>query len=152
VNSRYELVTMSDTLLDFENEDVARLEALLADRIYEFNARAIDRFDAKMLGAAIRDESGEIVAAISGYTWAGSCQITYLWVTAGQRRNGLGRTLLAGAEAEAVRRGCEVIHLSTHSFQAPGFYERAGYTRQAEVMDHPVGHSSIFYSRTLKGA
>ena len=100
---------MSDTLLDFENEDVAQLEALLADRIYEFNAYAIDRFDAKTLGAAIRDESGEIVAAISGYTWAGSCQITYLWVTAEQRRNGLGRTLLAGAEAEAVRRGCEVI-------------------------------------------
>jgi ribosomal protein S18 acetylase RimI-like enzyme len=152
VNNSYDPGTMSDTVLNFENEDVERLEALLADRIYEFNAQAIDRFDAQSLGAAIRDKSGEVIAAISGYTWAGCCQITHLWVSAGQRGQGLGRKLLVGAEAEAIRRGCQVIQLSTHSFQAPGFYERVGYTRQAIVPDHPVGHSSIFYARALKSS
>jgi GNAT superfamily N-acetyltransferase len=150
VDSRYELSTMADDLLDFKNEDVERLEALLADRIYEFNAQAIDRFDARSLGAAIRGERGEIIAAISGYTWARCCQITHLWVTAERRGHGLGRKLLAGAEAEAIGRGCQIIQLSTHSFQAPGFYERIGYTRQAVVPDHPVGHASIFYAKTLK--
>jgi len=143
---------MADNLLDFKNEDVERLEALLADRIYEFNAQAIDRFDARSLGAALRDKRGEIIAAISGYTWAGYCQITHLWVTAEQRGHGLGRKLLAGAEAEAIRRGCQIIHLSTHSFQAPGFYERLGYTRQAVLPDHPIGHASIFYAKTLNGS
>ena len=143
---------MPDSLLNFENEDVERLEALLADLIYEFNARAIDRFDARSLGAALREGGGQIIAAISGYTWAGCCHITHLWVSAEQRRNGLGRKLLAGAEAEAIRRGCQVIHLSTHSFQAPGFYERVGYARQAIVANHPIGHFSIFYAKTLKGS
>ena len=141
---------MPDTALNFASEDVERLEAFLAERIYEFNAQAIDRFDAKSLGAAIRDVQGKIVGAISGYTWAGCCQITHLWVSVGQRGRGLGRKLLSGAEAEATRRDCRIIQLSTHSFQAPGFYERLGYMRQAVVTDHPVGHTNIFYVKALK--
>ncbi len=141
---------MSDNALNFASEDVERLEAFLAERIYEFNAQAIDRFDVKWLGAAIRDAQGIIVAAISGYTWAGCGQITHLWVRAGHRGRGLGRKLLCGAEAEATRRGCQIIQLSTHSFQSPGFYAHLGYTRQAVVTDSPVGHSSIFFAKALK--
>jgi GNAT superfamily N-acetyltransferase len=140
---------MPGNLPDFENEDVERLEKFLVDRIYEFNAHAIDRCDARLLGAAIRDASGQIIAAISGHTWAGCCLITHLWVKAGERGRGLGCQLLRGAEAEATRRGCQIVQLSTHSFQSPGFYERAGYTRQAVVADHPVGHSSIYYAKVL---
>jgi ribosomal protein S18 acetylase RimI-like enzyme len=143
---------MPGGLLNFENEDVERLEVFLADRIYEFNAQAINCFDAKSLGAAIRDRRGQMLAAISGYTWAGCCQITHLWVSAEQRGQGLGRKLLAGAEAEVTRRGCQVVQLSTHSFQAPGFYERVGYTRQAIVANHPIGHFSNFFAKTLKGS
>jgi ribosomal protein S18 acetylase RimI-like enzyme len=143
---------MTDGRLNFESEDIEGLEMFLVDRIYEFNAQAINRLDGKSLGAAIRDPEGQIIAAISGYTWAGCCQITHLWVAAKQRGQGLGRRLLAGAEAEAIQRGCQVIQLSTHSFQAPAFYERIGYTRQAVVADHPVGHSNIFYAKTLKGS
>ena len=146
----YEPDGMTDDLPNFENEDVTRLEVFLVDRIYEFNAQAINRFDGKSLGAAIRDACGEIVAAISGHTWAGCCYITHLWVKAEQRGQGLGRQLLRGAEVEAMRRGCQVIQLSTHSFQSPGFYERVGYTQQAVVASHPVGRSSIFYAKALK--
>ncbi len=141
---------MPDSIPDFENEDVERLEKFLVDRIYEFNAHAINRFDAQSLGAAIRDARGQIIAAISGHTWAGCCHITHLWVEAGQRGRGLGHRLLRGAEAEAIRRGCRIVQLSTHSFQSPGFYERVGYMRQAVVADHPVSHSSIFYAKALK--
>lgn len=143
---------MPDNLIDFNRKDVERLEKFLVDRIYEFNARAIDRFDARPLCAAISDVHDRIIAAISGYSWAGCCQITHLWVRAGERGRGLGRKLLSGAEAEAMRRGCQIIQVSTHSFQSPGFYERLGYTRQAVVADSPVGHSSIFFAKTLKAA
>jgi GNAT superfamily N-acetyltransferase len=141
---------MTDCLLNFEDEYIEWLEMFLVDRIYEFNAQAINRFDAKSLGAAIRDGRGQVIAAICGYTWAGCCQITHLWVAAEQRGQGLGRKLLAGAEAEAIQRGCQVIQLSTHSFQSPAFYEHTGYARQAVVADHPVGHSNIFYAKALK--
>ena len=112
---------MPDNLIDFNRKDVERLEKFLVDQIDEFNARAIDRFDARPLCAAISDVHDRIIAAISGYSWVGCCQITHLWVRAGERGRGLGRKLLSGAEAEAMRRGCQIIQVSTHSFQSPGF-------------------------------
>lgn len=152
LDNGYELGAMPDNLINFNNEDIERLESFLVDRIYEFNAQAIGSFDAKPLGAAIRDKFGRIFAAISGYSWAGCCQITHLWVRAEERGRGIGRKLLVGAEAEAMRRGCQVIQLSTHSFQSPGFYQRLGYARQAVVPDQPIGHSSIFFAKILNAA
>ena len=140
---------MNDRPIDFDSEDCDALQAFLAERIYEFNAQAIGCFDGKLLGAAIRGATGEIVAAISGHTWAACCQVTYLWVSAEHRGSGLGRRLLFAAEEEAKRRDCANLIVSTHTFQAPGFYERLGYTKHAVVLDHPVGHSNIFYIKAL---
>jgi ribosomal protein S18 acetylase RimI-like enzyme len=140
---------MRDQSVDFEIEDCEKLEAFLVERVYEFNAQATGRFDGKSLGAAIRNDESEIIAAISGHTWAGCCHITHLWVHASHRGSGLGRKLLVAAEAQARQRGCTRLIVSTHSFQAPGFYERLGYKQQAVVHDHPVGHSNIFYAKAL---
>jgi ribosomal protein S18 acetylase RimI-like enzyme len=137
--------------VDFDREDCDALQDFLAERVYEFNARAIGRFNGKLLGAAIRDTTGEIVAAISGHTWAGCCQVTYLWVRAEHRGGGLGRRLLRAAEAEAKRRDCVNLIVSSHSFQAPGFYEHLGYKKHAVVLEHPVGHSNIFFVKALVG-
>jgi hypothetical protein len=43
-----------------------------------------------------------------------------------------------------------VVFLATHSFQAPGFYERMGYERQSVLQDHPVGHSSLIFAKRLR--
>jgi hypothetical protein len=40
--------------------------------------------------------------------------------------------------------------MPSHSFQAPAFYEKMGYVRQAEIAGHPVGHSSIFFAKRLR--
>jgi ribosomal protein S18 acetylase RimI-like enzyme len=140
---------MSDEPVDFDSEDSDALQAFLAERVYEFNAQTLGRFDGNLLGAAIRGPTGEIMAAISGHTWAGCCQVNYLWVRAEHRGRGLGRRLLFAAEEEAKRRDCANLIVSSHSFQAPGFYERVGYKRHAVVLDHPVGHSNIFYIKAL---
>jgi ribosomal protein S18 acetylase RimI-like enzyme len=140
---------MNETPIDFESEDCERLEAFLAERIYEFNSGATGHSDAKLLGAAIHNNKGEIVAGISGHTWAGSCRITQLWVHTAHRSRGLGRKLLRAAETEAKRRGCTNIIVDTHTFQAPGFYEHLGYEREGVVRNHPVGHSNIFYTKEL---
>jgi ribosomal protein S18 acetylase RimI-like enzyme len=39
--------------------------------------------------------------------------------------------------------------LTTHSFQAPGFYRKLGYEPLAEVPDYPAGHLEIVLRKRL---
>lgn len=82
-------------------------------------------------------------AGLYGWTWGGRGYIELLWVRDGQRCHGLGARLLATTEAEIVRRGCERTALSTHSFQAPDFYARFGYTECGRTPGYPHGHNGI---------
>jgi GNAT superfamily N-acetyltransferase len=101
------------------DDDRPELEAFLGDRLYQFNSRTTGIDDGKLLNASIEDAAGNIVAALSGHTWGGCCEIGRLWVDESMRGTGLGTALMQAAEREAVRRGCHQIVLSTHSFQAP---------------------------------
>ena len=137
---------------DVHPDESGAIDRFLADRIYEFNARATSRDDGELFAATRRDDAGAIIAGISGYTWAGCCYVAHLWVREPLRGHGAGSALLRAAEAHATSRGCAIVLLATHSFQSPGFYERQGYLRQAEIADHPVGHSSIVLAKRLAPA
>lgn len=126
-------------------EDVAFLE----ERLYEFNQQATGLRDGCGLGVLVRDGQNRLVAGASGYTWGGACVLRQVWVDESLRGRGLGRELLARAEAEARRRGCRLLLLNTHSFQAPGFYQKLGFERVAEVADHPPGHAELVLRKRL---
>ncbi|MFL5620854.1 MAG: GNAT family N-acetyltransferase [Gemmatimonadaceae bacterium] len=61
----------------------------------------------------------------------------------------LGTRLMTAVEQEARARGATQILLSTHSFQAPGFYRRLGFESVGSVDDYPLGHQSIFMRKRL---
>ena len=42
--------------------------------------------------------------------------------------------------------------LTTHSFQAPHFYEKLGFAVVSEVPGFPRGHSQIVLSKSLRGS
>jgi len=130
--------------------DAPRIEAFLAERIYEYNAAATGYHDAESFTAVQEGGSGAIEAGISGYTWGGCCFISYLWVAASSRGKGLGSELLAAVERHARDKRCCLVLVSSHSFQAPEFYARKGYAPMAHIDDHPVGHSSSFYTKRLE--
>ena len=77
--------------------------------------------------------------------------VEWLWVHDDHRHDGLGSRLVEAAEGEAVRRGCVVIRVNTHTFQAPGFYERLGYSQIGFAEDTPVGHGELFLEKRLLG-
>jgi len=129
--------------------DAPELEASLAQRIYEYNAAATGYHDGESFTAICQSESGNLEAGTCGYTWGGCCYVSYLWVCEALRGKGLGSELLDAVERHAREKGCRLVFLSSHSFQAPEFYARRGYEPIARVDDHPVGHANIFYVKHL---
>lgn len=127
-------------------EDVEFLE----DRLYEFNREATGIGDGRGLGVFLRDAAGAIVAAAAGHTWGDTCELRQVWVAEPLRGRGLARRLLAEAEAEARRRGCAQLVLSTHSFQAPGLYRKLGYQQVGELAEYPRGHSQLYFRKALR--
>src|SRR6266480_7313435 len=78
-----------------------------------------------MLSVAVLGDRGDLRAGLYGWTWGGCGYIDLLWVRDDQRGSGLGTKLLAAAEAEIERRGCDRVALSTHSFPGTGFLRPA---------------------------
>ncbi|MEX0851769.1 MAG: GNAT family N-acetyltransferase [Bauldia sp.] len=139
----------SDPLLVDAQGRVDEIAALLEERLYEFNVRATGFSDGKPVCFTIANDAGAIIAGIAGYTWGGCCHIRQLWVDEAHRGGRLGTALLEAAEREAMERNCRQVVISTHTFQAPGFYARLGYTEVARVVGHPIGHANVFLAKQL---
>lgn len=124
--------------------------AFLEQRIIDYNYASAAASDGRGLACFVRGEQGQIVAGISGYTWAGMAEIEFLWVDDSLRGQGAGSQLLAAVEEEARRRGCALVIASTYSFQAPGFYRRHGYEMVGRIENCPPGHTNFWLKKDLK--
>lgn len=100
-------------------------------------------------GIFARDDSGRVVAGISGIVWGGYCELQAMWVEESLRNRGLGRALVAGAEAEARRRGCALIVLHAYDLLVRGLYERLGYETAGVIEDCPTGSAARWYRKVL---
>jgi GNAT superfamily N-acetyltransferase len=112
----------------------------LEDQLYDFNRGQTGQDDGQVFAFFVRNDRQEIVAGLSGWTWAQACEIRELWVHQAWRGQGYGRALLESAEREARSRGCRVILISSYSFQAPAFYQKCGYELVWRLDDFPPGH------------
>jgi GNAT superfamily N-acetyltransferase len=119
------------------------LRERLDQEINAFNAATTGHTDGRLLCIAVRGDDGGLRAGLFGWTWGGCGYVDLLWVRGDQRGSGLGTRLLAAAEQEIRRRGCDQVALSTHSFQAPGFYARFGYTECGRTPAYPHGYDHI---------
>jgi GNAT superfamily N-acetyltransferase len=125
------------------------LRVRLDAEINAFNVAATGYADGELLCVAARGDGGELCAGLSGWTWGGCGYIEFLWVRDDYRALGLGTRLLAAAEHEAARRGCDQMALSTHSFQAPGFYARFGYQECGRTPAYPRGYDQVHLVKQL---
>ncbi|EHR68931.1 acetyltransferase [Burkholderiales bacterium JOSHI_001] len=100
------------------------------------------------LALVLRNAAGAIGGGLWGATSFGWLYTHMLVVPAAARGQGLGRALMAAAEAEARQRGCHHAWVDTQ-FGARGFYESLGYTVFGELPDHPPGFTRSFLQKAL---
>ena len=131
----------------------AELDERLSGELDVVNAAATPGIAAaEELTVRITDGSGALAAGISGWTWGVAAGIAMTWVRADARAAGLGLRLLTDFEAEALRRGCTHVFVTSFTFQAPGFYERHGYVEFARWQDVPrAGEADVHLRKDLPG-
>jgi ribosomal protein S18 acetylase RimI-like enzyme len=129
---------------DLTPDEIDRLE----DHLYRHTAERIGLRDARGIGF-VAHLGEDLAGAVAGFTWGGICDLKQVWVREDLRGQGLGRSLVQAALAEAQLRGCVHAFLATQDFQAPGFYRKLGFELVAEVPDKPVGHTEFIFRRSL---
>lgn len=131
--------------LTLTSDPDAAARGVVLDQLVAFNVGRAGAHGRTPLAVLIEDpRTGAVVGGLWGRTSWRWLTIETLFVPEAHRAAGLGSDIVGRAEREAVRRGCIGAWVDTHSFQAPGFYERMGYRRFGEIDDYPPGHARVF--------
>jgi len=136
---------MHDELrITVEHAPDSELYAELARAVHAYGEPFVGVVDSRRLGVVVRDAAGDLLGGITGRTVLGHFLIDVLFVDEALRGRGVGRELMARAEAEARNRGCHGAQVDTLSFQAPRFYQQFGFEVIGTVPDFPAGHERYF--------
>lgn len=130
---------------DFAKDD----SDFVFEALRQYNLQHAEDDNHQWLRLFVRDETGGLIAGLLGGTNWHWLHIDILWVREDCRKLGLGKQLMARAEAEAMRRGCQYAMVDTMDFQAPDFYRQLGYSVWGVLEDVPPGHRRIFFRKTL---
>ncbi|PIG95492.1 GNAT family N-acetyltransferase [Gloeocapsopsis sp. IPPAS B-1203] len=122
----------------------------IVQQLIQFNSRCAGDGNFRQLTVFLRDEDDNLVGGLVGSTYWQWLYVDVFWINETYRGGGCGTSLLAAAEQEAVKRGCQYAYLDTFSFQAPEFYQKLGYTVFGELPDFPEGHSRFFLKKVLQ--
>lgn len=135
------------TLAVEDKPDRDEVEAL-PDGLEAFNEAAWPRHQPWQELAVLLRREGRVAGGLYGETYAGWLFIRYFWLEEALRRGGIGRAVIAAAEARAKERGCHSAWVDTFSFQAPGFYAKQGYAEFGRL-PYPPGFERIFLKKAL---
>lgn len=140
------VAVMSDLTLDRQPpaSDLKRAHELLSEYNRQFLPSEIRRW-----GFTLKNAAGELIGAADGSSYWGRTYLDMLWVSPTARGQGVGQRLMAEVERLAREHGSRGIDLWTMDFQAPGFYEKMGFTVSGTIAGYDEGHEKRFYSKAL---
>lgn len=131
----------------FLDENIKRYN----DTVSPYHRAARDAGASVPLAIMLADSSGAWKGGVCGRIHWAWLVVDDLWLAPEARGSGYGSALLREIEAMAVSRGATHSRLSTFSFQAPGFYQRHGYSVVGEIAEYPPGES-LYWMRKELGA
>lgn len=134
-------------VLTVEDQPSAEDCAVVNRNLTAFNEAVAGDDGFRPLAVFVRGKHDEIVAGLVGTTFDGWLVVDLLWVSEALRAQGIGSRLLRTAEQEAINRGCTGAFLDTLSFQAPGFYEKHGYSVFGKLDGLPPGQTRFYMDK-----
>ena len=140
-----------------ELDEAAEQEILLPLRDYNrtnnatfYEARERPENTPRPMNVVACDDNGRIVGGLMGETQFYWLKIKYMSVAEDHRRRGVGRDIVAAAEAEAIVRGCRYSFVDTMDYQAPVFYQKLGYEIAGQLPNWDShGHTKLFLMKRL---
>jgi ribosomal protein S18 acetylase RimI-like enzyme len=127
--------------------DEERQAILLPLRAYNASKAGVSMQEP--IALLVRDDSGEILGGLYARVFYQWMFIEFLSVPEQARGQGLGSKLMRMAEDVAREKECVGVWLDTFDFQAPGFYQKLGYSELGEIVDYPPGHKRLFFQKRL---
>jgi GNAT superfamily N-acetyltransferase len=132
----------------FEREGAPGLaeaeDALAREIAMRFGPRAETPF------AIVARAEDATVGGLEGLTHWRWLYVRRLWVAQEWRGRGLGRRLLAEAEARARARDCVGVYLDTFDDGAVRFYEKCGFAVCGRIDNFPPGARRTYLSKRLE--
>ena len=132
--------------LEIDPAPSPEIRAALAREINGFHSRTVP-YESTRFAVLLRGPDGALAAGVMGVMSWSWLFIEAMWVADSLRGLGLGRTLMAAAEAHALAAGCHSVWLDT--FQAREFYSALGYDAFGVLDDYPAGQSRTFMKKRL---
>ncbi len=136
----------------FEPEPQAETRAAILDGLVSFNSKqTAGQFGLPHnIALALKDpDTGASIGGLTARISYSRMFVELLFVPDHLRGQGTGRKLMERAEEVAREHGCVGIWLDTFTFQAPGFYQKLGYTVFGEISNYPPGSSRFFLHKHL---
>lgn len=118
------------------------------EMLKEYNLAKREKSENVPLGIFV-EEDGKKLAGLTGEIFGNWLLIKYLFVGEPLRGQGVGKSLIERAEAEARTRGAKYAFVDTFSFQAPGFYKKLGYKEVFTLNEYPYTGSRTYYTKEL---
>jgi GNAT superfamily N-acetyltransferase len=129
--------------------DHASVAAELNAALIAWNEARVGPRHTEPFTLSVRGDHDELLAGLTGEMFWTTLYVGVLWVKDTHQRRGYGTALLNRAEEIAKARPCDLVFLTSMTFQAPDFYEKCGYTRFAQLDAAPKGFSRIWFSKRL---
>lgn len=139
---------MSKMIIDIVADPTIEDRNAIRKPLIAYNERHAGGED-KHLALLIRNDAHEVQGGLWGECYWGWLFVGLFVVPAELRGQGLGASLLRQAEEWARKEGCIGVWLDTFSFQAPGFYEKQGYTVFGTLEHYPDPHRRFFMQKRL---
>jgi GNAT superfamily N-acetyltransferase len=127
----------------------AAADAVVTDGLRAHLLQAWGHTERSDVSVYLRGDDGEVVGGIVAHIAWRWLYVERLWIDAAHRGRGHGARLLEAAEAYAVERGCQGVHLDTFGEEALAFYRRCHYEVWGTLEGLPPGARQHFLRKRL---